>query len=157
MDHLRFLPESSSYSATHGFGLLSTDVDGGMPRNRLDQVNAPHTVNVLWKLDVEEYEELAFFFRRTVRGGALPFTMDLIIDRGGLTRYECQLIPASFRLTEARGHGRIVQAQVYCLSVDDTVGIDESIEVLGGVRAARQIIVAVERLVNIVMPEEIGG
>jgi hypothetical protein len=112
MEHLKFIPDVRGYSATFGTGLVSTDVDGGDPRLRADQLVEPTQFSVSWVFTLQQYEEFSLFFHTSILKGSSPFTVNLISIFGDVELHNAQFIPGSVKLTDATGLRRIVQASI---------------------------------------------
>ena len=158
MSHLDYLPDSSSYSATYGSGVISTDLDGGMPRLRRDQIDSPERFSVSWRLSADDFQEFMFFFRSTIDGGSIPFTMYLLLHDSFSILYEVILVPGSLKVDEARGLSRSVSAQLIGSPVDDYKLIDEAISAFGSTPSDfLQSTSYISDLANIYMPSSLNA
>lgn len=92
-------PTIAGYSVSPGEEVVSTRLDGGRPRLRKDVLNASQRVTCSWILNVEQYNYAVAFFEGVTVGGALPFTIDLIINTAAKATYTANFVPNTFRLT----------------------------------------------------------
>jgi hypothetical protein len=90
------------YSAAFGNNVLSTELDGGAGRYRLDKIGAVHQVSVQWQLTHKAYSYLMAFYRTEIAFGSLPFEIDLSLDTGPSTTYTAHIVPGTFELSAYR-------------------------------------------------------
>ena len=101
---------------------LRVKLDGGRGRYRKDIFQSSSMLNVSWICDREQYQYLVAFYRTATMRGALPFTIDLIIDDMDLKEYEANFMPGTFTLTSQRGLSYTVSATI---EVAQPVNVDE--------------------------------
>jgi len=118
-------PEQTGYGVQFGEETKRTQLEGGAGRYRQDILNSSTMVNVKWLLHPDEYEYLQAFYRTITKHGALPFTIDLIIDTPDLVEYTVHFIPGSIQLSSQSGQGYGVDAQ---LEVHGHINVDEETE-----------------------------
>lgn len=114
MSKLKLHPDKSGYAVDLQNGeTLEAMLDGGLPRVRLDVLNASKLVNVQWITDIQGYDYLNAFHRLKTRIGSLPFTIDLVLDISAVVEYTAQFKANSLKLTQQSGATYYVSAQLY--------------------------------------------
>lgn len=104
MSKLLVNPAISGYSVNFGSNVISTKLDGGASRYRLDKIGDTHDVQVQWTLEAQAYDYLMAFYRTEIDYGALPFTIDLkAVDGSALGTYTAHLRPGTLRMTNFLG------------------------------------------------------
>lgn len=157
MHKIKLTPTQASYSVEYGQTAVDTQFQSGRARYRRDVINPNHTVNVRWIVDPLGLQYLRSFFNTTLKGGSLPFLIDLILDGGDLTEHEAHFIPGTLKDGEVSGNLSFVTAQLEAvpLPVDDEA--NDSLVMLyeeyGG--DAGTILDLLEKLVNIDFPAAI--
>lgn len=96
-------PTIAGYSVKPGSEVVATLLDGGRPRLRKDILNASQRVTCSWILNREQYNYAMAFFEGVTVGGALPFTIDLIINTAAKATYTANFVPNSFQLNSKAG------------------------------------------------------
>lgn len=110
---LTYRPERDGYSCDPGYGVISTKLDGGASRMRLDMINAAHTVNLRWMLSGYDYTLFMGFFRDTLVEATIPFLADLLTDIGTLTTHKMRCVNGQMpRLTANQGDQYFIQSVV---------------------------------------------
>lgn len=112
MDHFVIPPDQSGYTFKDGIEVLAAKLDGGASRYRQDIANASKSVAVRWTLTSSDYEYFRDFFTNSTKNGALPFTIDLLIDTLNLEIWKAYFVPGSVRLQSVSGHRLIVVAEL---------------------------------------------
>lgn len=115
-------PDNSAYTAEYGEEVVRSALDGGAGRYRSDILNSSTMVGVQWITDREGYDYLMAFYRTITKRGALPFTIDLIINDSELFEHTVHIVPGSFKLTGQKGLSHTVAAT---LEVHSFVNVDE--------------------------------
>jgi len=126
MSKLMISPENSSYAVVRGSEVLSSELQGGSSKMRLDVLNAAFTINVAWSLSPVQYEYINAFFRTKTKHGSLPFTIDLILDNTVYTEYTARFIPDTFKLASQKGLTYYVNAVLEVESVIDNATTDDA-------------------------------
>ena len=122
------VPDSAQYSAQQGSSVVWTQLDGGSPRVRLNQVNPDAVVNLSWSgLDASTFSYMQAFFRTTIMYGSLPFTLNMIIDDSSLQPYLCRLVPGTWKTPGQTGYSYAISAQVSCQPLITTAQNDTSL------------------------------
>jgi hypothetical protein len=156
-DLLDITPSQDGYSLSDSVSGVLTSLKGGVGRSRMDLFNTSYLVNVTWKLNRTRYETLAAF-HNTHQGE--PFLMDLVVDSPFLTRHEVAFLPGTFRLDSISGATYGVSAALEVVPIPAVEADDERImflfETYGGDPGTDALPNALERLVNVVMPENMG-
>jgi hypothetical protein len=99
MTELLVSPTIAGFSVGFGNNVLSTELDGGASRTRLDKIGAAHKVQVQWMLEARGYNYLEAFYRTEICLGALPFTVKLkAVDTSNLGTYTAKIVPGTFGL-----------------------------------------------------------
>jgi hypothetical protein len=96
-------PTIAGYSVKPGPEVVATILDGGRPRLRKDILNASQRVNCSWILNREQYNYVMAFFGGVTVAGALPFTIDLVINTAAKATYTASFVPNSFQLNSKAG------------------------------------------------------
>ncbi len=131
---LDYTPSSSRYSGQHGAGIISTNVEGGFPRLRRDQLQPPSTFRVQWVFGRDDFEDFMFAFRHTINSGATTFIIPLLLDYSDMIDYTAQLVPNSLRVTNAEGNRRVVTASIVGIPVVDLAGLDNIVACYDSIR-----------------------
>jgi hypothetical protein len=105
-------PDNSSYNVTDGDSVVSVKLDGGASRYRSDKLGATSAVDVVWIVDKSGFEYLRAFYRGASISGALPFTIDLILDSADVTEHKSYFKQGTFKLVEQRGLSYTVSASL---------------------------------------------
>lgn len=161
VDGLRVLgltPSVDGYTASRGDTMISTNPGQGPSAVRLDRFNTPTRLNVSWNVGPADYGYLVAFYYTAIREGALPFLMDSIVDHPLVRQLEAKMIPGSFTLSGVKGITYQVRADVDVvpvLSPDfDALMLDMYAE---GGEFWGDFIDMLDRLVNVVMPDDLGS
>jgi hypothetical protein len=96
---LNLLPERSEYLYRPGNGVVTTELEGGHSRSRLDMVNAAAFVECQWVLDRQEYEYFRSFFNGVAAKGANRLTIDLILDKSYPELHVAKFVPDSVTMS----------------------------------------------------------
>ena len=83
------VPERDGYSVDADYGVVTTNTEGGMPRQRRDRLSTLFKINVTY-LCVEEEFEYAMRFLRAVAG--TQFKAPLVLDNSKLELYKVRII-----------------------------------------------------------------
>lgn len=127
LSKLTLIPDSSSYSATPGNGVVRSTTSGGPSRTRLDVLGAPAAVHVKWLLGPEGYEYIMAFFRTAVMQGSLPFLVDLLLDSSAVSEYEAKFIPGTLGLVEQSGLLYVVEADLEVMPMEEDADYDDTL------------------------------
>jgi hypothetical protein len=107
-----FVPDSNGYTFTHPNDVISVELSGGAPRQRLDKLGAYYHLSCQWVLEPTEYTQMQRFYRGATTSGSIPFNIDLIIERAELETYKAYFVPNTFKLVQQRGLAYIVSAEL---------------------------------------------
>lgn len=110
--HLNFAPDQARYSGDLAPNAITTPVEHGAARTRQDYIGGSSLVNVQWSVDPTQYQTIVSFFEGILSSGTMPFSIDLILNRSALHRYEAKLVADTLRVTSVRGLQRVLQAQL---------------------------------------------
>lgn len=127
MNKLSIPPDQAGYGVTPGSGTKRTELDGGLGRYRRDILNQSSLANCSWTVNREEYNYLMAFFRINEKNGGEGFYVDLILDTQEPTEYTAHIVPGSFQLTQQRGTGYTVTAQLEVEAVEHDYEYDQGI------------------------------
>jgi len=105
-------PIGSGYAVTPGNAIIQTQLDGGRPRTRKDVLNPSSRVSVSWIFSGDQYDYFMAFYRTVTEEGALPFTIDLVIDSHAKQTYTANFVQNSVRFTEQNGAVYSVSAEL---------------------------------------------
>lgn len=83
------IPERDSYSVDADYGVVTTNTEGGMPRQRRDRLSTLFKINVTY-LCVDEEFEYAMRFLRAVAG--TEFKAPLVLDSSKVDLYKVRII-----------------------------------------------------------------
>lgn len=95
-------PERAGYSAIPTAPVLSTKLDGGLPRLRTTHIGVSSPVTVQWSCDPVAYNYLLAFYRLTGYGSQ-PFQVLMLLDTADLQMYTVTIEPNTFRLISQAG------------------------------------------------------
>jgi len=93
-------PERAAYTAQASAPVLSTQLDGGLPRLRATALGVSSPVSCQWSTDPSGYNYLMAFYRLTM---AAPFQIQLLLDTADLQLYTVTIEPKTFRLISQAG------------------------------------------------------
>lgn len=125
MYKLHLSPLASSYAATPGSGVITTDLAGGRPRYRRDFIGSNALVNCEWKLTGDEILFMHSFRRTMMEANpSSPFLVDLILDGDITEEYQANFVPGTFSITGIHGLTQYVQAQLSVIPVEHDEQID---------------------------------
>ena len=99
---LELLPDRAAYRATQRGRALRTRFDGSQGRYRRDY-DGPAVVRAQWTIDEQDYDRLVHFYISVLKNGALPFSIDLIVEDGTPETQTARIVPDSFRLRSVAG------------------------------------------------------
>lgn len=105
-------PAQAGYSATDGEEVISTILDGGASRTRRDIIGATSKITATWVCNPRKFRYMRAFYRAITLSGALPFTIDLILDSSSITEHEAKFIPGSMRTSSKDGEVFVVEAEL---------------------------------------------
>lgn len=150
-------PNQSGYSVEVGQETISTKLDGGASRFRVDILNASSNVNCSWTVGPDNYEYLRRFYLVNVKNGNEPFLIDLILDSAIPTQYVARFIPGTWGLTGQQGHTYTVGCQLEIEAIEHDYDYDETLIMLiseyGSEQAAYEVLNLLDKLVNHDLPE----
>jgi hypothetical protein len=104
--------DARNYAGTFGSPVIAVQLDGGAPRLRQDKLGIVHIIDVAWYVGPDDYKYLMAFYRTGTSQGALPFTIDLVIDDSVPEEYTATFVPQTFRLESIEGITFTVRAQL---------------------------------------------
>jgi hypothetical protein len=150
-------PDADGYSSTDGEEWISSQLDGGVGRYRLDKLGASKSVGVRWTLNRAQYQYWRAFWRIV---GCDKFLCDLVGEDGtGPKEHECHFVPGSVSLPSQAGLIYVQQAQLEVtplnINPDDDLALLLIYSESGGI--PDEWYEALERLVTVTMPEAIGA
>jgi hypothetical protein len=108
-------PQEDTFAVSLKSEIIKTDLDGGLPRYRKDQIGSVSLIDVSWIGRKEQFEYLRAFYRAATLNGSEPFDMYLRISSVTPTKYEdVHFIPGSFS-SSTEGDLYSVNAQISVL------------------------------------------
>jgi hypothetical protein len=120
------------YKVQYGDNVLSTKLEGGPARYRLDKIGDPHIASIQFVLTAQAYRYLMAFFRTELQFGVLPFEIDLrAVDTDALTTYSAHFMPGTLQLTGLIGEVYTVNAQLELIPLTTDAEADEAL-IAGG-------------------------
>jgi hypothetical protein len=123
MYKLNISPDSTGYSVLDGNTNVFTQLDGGDPRVRADQLGAAGTVAVQWTLGPADYKVLRAFYRTGAKNGSEPFQVDLVgIDDDQVRTYTARFVPGTFKLASQSGLTYIQTASLWVVPLSASSG-----------------------------------
>ena len=116
-----FPPDQASYVLTDGSAVVSTTLDGGSARYRLDLLDVANTIVVQWTFDPIKYQYWKAFYDTIIVKGSLPFALDLYMDQAVLTTHEVHIVPGTLTLASQSGLTFVVGCTIEAipLPIDD--------------------------------------
>jgi hypothetical protein len=131
LSELLLVVDKESYNVKPGNNVLSTKLEGGASRTRLDKIGATHSVNVQWKTNRKGYTYLMAFYRTTIKQGSLPFLIDLLVDSDIAEQYEAKIEPGTLTLASHTGETYIVTATLEVVPKTVNAGADAALVTAG--------------------------
>lgn len=159
LSELAYLPYPATYQGyghTHKKTHRTNMTRGGRPRQRRIAARGTLRVRASWTLVPETYALFVGFYEHAT-AHALPFAVDAIAE-GDTSRCLAHFIPGSLRQEGITGGSYKVSAELdvvpNLMDPSHDVSIVELFELYGTGMAG--VIASLDRLVNVVMPEEIS-
>jgi len=100
MRHLNLIPLAAGYSTKDGKEVVSQALAGGAARYRRDILRASATVSASFLLDAAGFYYLRSFYKSATQSGALPFTVQLLLDHPWLTTHTAHFVPESIGFSQ---------------------------------------------------------
>jgi hypothetical protein len=158
-----FKPLQAGYTVDFTDGLISIDLDGGLPRTRLDVQGSPRPVSATWVLVGDEYDLFMGYIRNWIRSGGASLQMSLMLDSSKMEDYETIIVARSIKLAAKNGKTFTVTASLLVLPLDRY--LDEETDEYGIVAqwvndtygdpfVAGEVLNLLDRLVNVSLPHE---
>lgn len=153
LPRLEIVPDQTGYSVEEPSDTVRIATAGGSSANYRDMIGASSLVSITWICDPDEYEELVEFYKVTLKKGALPFLIDLVIDEPFPSEYEATFIPNTFTLSSVKGLTYTVTAQLEAAYQEPNEVYDNFIvDQYGGNEEETTFVNLLERLVNVLLP-----
>jgi hypothetical protein len=129
---MKIPPDANGYRAKDGVTAVATQLDGGDPRVRGDQLGAAKTVDVQWTTSPAGFDYLEAFYRTAAGAngvpGCLPFQVNLVgIDGSESQLYTCRFVPGTFGLISQSGLAYVVGAQLWVKPLPPTTDADNTL------------------------------
>lgn len=126
---LQLKPLRESYSFALGQNVISTEMQAGMPRQRLSAVGTTHRVNATYQCTKSQWQYMLAFLRAN---RARAFLAYLLLDDIEPRWYECRVIPSNDGLQASTTHEVLYSIELPLIAkampIDD--GKDEVIALL---------------------------
>ena len=119
MEKLNLLPEQSSYVYGNDGSIISTTLDGGYSRSRVDQFKSTSIINCTWRLYDYHYQYFRAFWIVETEKGVYPFLIDLILDQPYLEEYEAKFVPGTLNMSNPEGLTYEISADLEVIPVRD--------------------------------------
>lgn len=118
-------PDSAGYSVVDAENVISTKLDGGASRYRLDMLDSASKVSVKWVCNSNQYQYIRAFYVSILKNGSLPFLIDLILDSSEPVEHEAYFIPGTLSLSEHSGnyYSVVAQLEVVPKPIDESVNV----------------------------------
>lgn len=160
MYKLQLRPDADGYNSVDGESVLRVQLDGGAGRYRTDKIGATKTVTATWTMHPTQYQYWRAFYETGTKRGALPFLCDLVSDDGtGPAEHVCNFIPGSVSLPTQKGFTYVQQATLEVKPLPRDKNADLAlINIWEAAGPEPELwLNELEKLVNVTMPENIGG
>lgn len=133
MPKLMLKPLRADYSLSLARNVAVTETEGGMPRERKDNIGRPHKTNPTYKCTRAQWSYF-LAFSRVYEG--LPFLAELLVDDVNHQWYECRILNQVFDVTTLGDQIFTVQLSLVVKPIKYDVEVDKAIiaihEVTGG-------------------------
>jgi hypothetical protein len=132
MTKLLVSPKYDGYQLQPGPNVISTKLDGGPARYRLDCIGNTHEASVQWTLTMQGFNYLMAFYRTEIAYGSLPFEIDLkAIDGAELGTYIAHIVPGTFQMVGVENDVIHVQATLELTPATTTEAADDALIAAG--------------------------
>ena len=101
LEKLELIPDQTGYKYGPDGSSITTKLDGGLSKSRLDHANSSAIVNCIWRLKDYNYQYLNAFYKAQTQKGSNPFLIDLLIDQPFIEEYEAKFVPDSWQPIES--------------------------------------------------------
>lgn len=161
MEKFNYAPNSAAYTGSDGNTVIGTELDGGLSRNRQDQINASSKVQCQWILESKyDFDRWRDFYLGVARSGAVRFLMDLVIDYGEPTEYVCNFIPGTYSFDGRNGPVHIVSCQVEAAPIAIDYEYRAALWMIdneyGSLENGLEVVNLLEQFVNVDLPDTFG-
>jgi len=113
-------PDESGYAVTeYQNSLASANVDGGMPRTRLDEIGAGRFITVKWSGQPKRFQKVRDFFTQNLALNCPQFKLDLIVSDSGYDEYLCRILPNTIKTATPVGLYWVIQVTLEVAPRDD--------------------------------------
>lgn len=146
LPYLLLPPDQEGYSSEFGTEFISVKLSGGQSFFRRDKLGEVANLSLQWKLTEDQFQYFMAFYRTTLKGGSLSFSLDLIVDRPDARRHTCHFLRAP-TVTGVPGLMRIVSAQVEAVPEFENTG--ENTDTVGAVNLATNLIARIRFYENV--------
>ena len=119
MEKLTLLPDQASYAYGNDDSVITTTLDGGYSRSRVDQLKSSAIINCTWRLYSHHYQYFKAFWTVVTEKGVYPFLIDLILDQPYLEEYEAKFVPGTVNMSEPEGLTYSISADLEVIPVRD--------------------------------------
>ena len=119
-------PERAGYSAIPTAPVLSTKLDGGLPRLRKTHIGVSSPVTAQWSCDPAAYNYLMAFYRLTDYGSQ-PFQVSMLLDTADLQVYTVTIEPNTFRLISQAGLTYTIGATLNAAPIPQNTAADAAL------------------------------
>lgn len=91
------VPLRDGYEDTYEETRSTVAMDAGSPRMRNRMRSAPRLFDVVWHMTAAQYKVFDIWFAETVKGGSLPFDLQLLDDTEALVWYTSRFEQGTYR------------------------------------------------------------
>jgi len=103
LQKLDLLPERNGYTYKPGNSIVTIELEGGLSRSRVDQVNSASYVDCQWVLNREQYEYFRAFYNGITFKGVAPFLIELILDKSFPQEVQVKFVPDTVEMSDPFG------------------------------------------------------
>jgi len=117
---LPYRPLKGSYAYDNSSHIVSTQLDGGQSKGRLDVIGGTSIVNVEWFLRPAEFQFFMAFYNTVAGKGSRKFKTDLILDKPYIQEFICKFVPDSLQVREPSALSYRITANFEVSPIDDS-------------------------------------
>ncbi len=114
-----FVPDKATYSYSPKNDVVEVSLDGGLSRRRRDIIGSSSRISCTWFLLPHEFQYFMAFYRSHLKRGALPFTIDLLLEQPFLEEVTAAFVANTLRSKQI-GLSFEVEAELETVPLVDT-------------------------------------
>lgn len=120
MEKLLTTPDENGYVIAENKTVVSSqDLDGGLPRSRLDEIGGTRIITLAWSGSKKRYNTVKKFLQDNVGENCPQFLMDLIVSNGSYQEYVCNVIADSINISAVSNLSWSINANFEVIPRDD--------------------------------------